>query len=138
MLVDKPVTATVEQAEELGALARAKNLVLYGYQNRRWDSDYLNLRCLLDLPESSPQSLGSVHEFESVFDRYRPGLKGTWKDEPLPAAGGLFDLGAHLVDQTLQLFGRPEKITAFTQNVRGIGHSEVEDTVRDQPSSSYA
>ena len=63
------------------------------------------------------------------FDRFRTALKGTWKDEPLPASGQTFDLGAHLVDQTLQLFGRPEKLTAFTQNVRGIGHPEVEDTV---------
>lgn len=56
-------------------------------------------------------------------------MKGTWKDEPLPAAGQAYDLGAHLIDQTLQLFGRPEKITAFLQNVRGIGHAEVDDTV---------
>lgn len=64
------------------------------------------------------------------FDRYRPGLKGTWKDQPLPGAGMTYDLGAHLIDQTLQLFGRPEKLTAFLQNVRGIGHPEVDDTVR--------
>jgi predicted dehydrogenase len=128
VLVDKPVTATVKEAEELGALAKSKNLVLYAFQNRRWDSDFLALRRLLALPESSAQSLGHITEFESVFDRYRKGLKGTWKDEPRPAAGQTYDLGAHLIDQTLQLFGRPDKLTAFIQNVRGVGHPEVDDT----------
>ncbi|KAF9263540.1 NAD(P)-binding protein [Marasmius fiardii PR-910] len=128
VLVDKPVTSSVAEAKELGALAQSKNLVLYGFQNRRWDSDFLALRRLLDLGESNPQSIGTVHEFESHFDRYRSTLKGTWKDEPSPAAGQLFDLGAHLIDQTLTLFGRPSKVTAFTQNTRGIGSPEVEDT----------
>lgn len=67
VLVDKPVTATSEQAKELGALAKSKNLVVYAYQNRRWDSDFLTLRKLLSLPESSPQSLGAIHEFESRY-----------------------------------------------------------------------
>jgi len=128
VLVDKPVTATVEQAKELGNIARAKGLVLYAFQNRRWDSDFLALKRLLALPESSPQSLGTLVEFESHFDRYRKGLKGTWKDEPLPAAGQTYDLGAHLIDQALTLFGRPEKLTAFIQNVRGVGSPEVDDT----------
>ncbi|GLB33659.1 putative oxidoreductase family, C-terminal alpha/beta domain [Lyophyllum shimeji] len=128
VLVDKPVTATAEQARELGELARSKGLVLYGFQNRRWDSDFLALKRLLALPESSPQSLGTVLEFESHFDRYRKGLKGTWKDEPLPAAGQTYDLGAHLIDQALTLFGRPEKLTAFVQNIRGVGNPEVDDT----------
>ena len=65
VLVDKPVTATFEQALELGALAQSKNLVLYPYQNRRWDSDFLALRTLLDLPGSDPKSLGTLYEFES-------------------------------------------------------------------------
>jgi predicted dehydrogenase len=67
VLVDKPVTATMEQAEELGALAKSKGLVLYAFQNRRWDQDYLALRRLLALPDTSPQSLGTVLEFESVY-----------------------------------------------------------------------
>jgi predicted dehydrogenase len=67
VLVDKPVTATAEQAEELGALAKSKSLVLYAFQNRRWDQEYLALRHLLALPDTSPQSLGTVLEFESVW-----------------------------------------------------------------------
>ncbi|KAH0587310.1 hypothetical protein J132_09482 [Termitomyces sp. J132] len=127
VLVDKPVTATVEQAKELGTLARLKGLVLYGFQNRRWDSDFLALKRLLALPETSPQSLGALVEFESHFDRYRKVLKGTWKDDPLPAAGQTYDLGSHLIDQALTLFGRPERLTAFIQNIRGIGSPEVDD-----------
>jgi len=67
VLVDKPVTATVDQAKELGELAKSKNLILYAFQNRRWDSDFLALHKLLSLPPSSPQYLGNVWEFESRY-----------------------------------------------------------------------
>lgn len=60
------------------------------------------------------------------YDRYRNDLKGTWKD----ASGSVFDLGSHLIDQTLTLFGRPEKLTAFVSNVRMIGNPDVDDNVR--------
>jgi predicted dehydrogenase len=65
VLVDKPVTVKSTEAKELGALAQSKNLVLYAFQNRRWDSDFLALRRLFALPATSSQSLGSIHEFES-------------------------------------------------------------------------
>jgi len=128
VLVDKPVTATSVQALELGALAQLKGLILYPFQNRRWDSDFLALKRLLALPDTSPQSLGSITEFESHFDRYRKGLKGTWMDQPLPAAGSTYNLGSHLIDQALNLFGRPSSITAFIQNSRQIGNSNVDDS----------
>ena len=67
VLVDKPVTTTVDQAKELGQLAKSKNLILYAFQNRRWDSDFLALRKLLSLTPSSPQYLGNVWEFESRY-----------------------------------------------------------------------
>jgi predicted dehydrogenase len=67
VLVDKPVTATSKEAKELGQIARANNLVLYAFQNRRWDADFLALKRLLSLPESSPQSLGNIVEFESQY-----------------------------------------------------------------------
>jgi len=70
VLVDKPVTATVDQAKELGELAKSKNLTLYAFQNRRWDSDFLALRKLLSLAPSSPQYLGHVWEFESRYIRH--------------------------------------------------------------------
>lgn len=64
------------------------------------------------------------------FDRYRNVLKGTWKDEPRPGAGLTFDLGPHIIDQTLNLFGRPKSVTAFIENVRGIASPDVDDCVR--------
>ncbi|KAF9222078.1 NAD(P)-binding protein, partial [Gyrodon lividus] len=124
VLVDKPVTETVAQADELGAIAKEKGLVLYGYQNRRWDSDHLALQRLLALPPSSPQCIGNILEFESHYDRYRPGLRASWKD----GAGAVYDLGSHLLDQALNLFGRPARITAFVQNIRGVTKPEVDDT----------
>ncbi|KAL4241475.1 Gfo/Idh/MocA family oxidoreductase [Abortiporus biennis] len=127
VLVDKPITATHQQAIEIGTLAQSKKLVLYPYQNRRWDSDFHALRSLLALPSSDPKSLGTLFEFESRFDRFRSSLKGTWKDLPLPANGLVYDLAAHTIDQALVLFGRPSKITAFVENLRGIGHEEVDD-----------
>jgi len=127
-LVDKPVTATYAQAHELGALASSKYLVLYPYQNRRWDTDFLALKALLDLPGDHPKSLGNVYEFETRFDRFRTALKGTWKDLPLPANGLTYDLAAHLIDQCLVLFGRPKAITAFIENIRGIGAPGVDDS----------
>lgn len=57
-------------------------------------------------------------------------LKGTWKDEPRPAAGQTYDLGTHLIDQALTLFGKPKSVTAFIENVRGVGSPEVDDSVR--------
>jgi predicted dehydrogenase len=65
VLVDKPVTATLAQALELGALAQLKGLILYPFHNRRWDSDFQALKRLLALPDTSPHSLGSITEFES-------------------------------------------------------------------------
>ncbi|KAJ6599200.1 hypothetical protein DFH09DRAFT_28570 [Mycena vulgaris] len=128
VLVDKPVTSTAAEARELGELARAKGLILYAFQNRRFDSDFLSLKKLLALPPSSPQSIGDVVEFETHFDRYRKGIKNTWKDEPGPSAGHTYDLGVHLMDQILVLFGRPDKLTAFVQNSRGVGHPDVDDS----------
>jgi predicted dehydrogenase len=66
------------------------------------------------------------------MDRYRNALKGTWKDEARPAAGQMFDLGSHLIDQTLTLFGRPASVTAIAENVRGAGSPDVDDSVRAQ------
>ncbi|KAJ7086756.1 hypothetical protein C8R44DRAFT_893551 [Mycena epipterygia] len=131
VLVDKPVTSTAAEAKELGEIARAKGLVLYAFQNRRFDSDFLSLKKLLSLPASSPQSIGDVVEFEThdpSFDRYRKGIKNTWKDEPGPGVGHTYDLGTHLMDQILALFGRPDRLTAFIQNSRGAGHPDVDDS----------
>ncbi|PCH41309.1 NAD(P)-binding protein [Wolfiporia cocos MD-104 SS10] len=127
VLVDKPVTATAAEARALGALARDQQRVLYPYQNCRLNADFLALRALLALPPSDARGLGALYEFESRYDRYRTSIKGTWKDSPAPANGAVYDLGSHLVDQALVLFGRPARVTAFIDNVRGIGSDQVDD-----------
>ncbi|OCB84537.1 NAD-binding protein [Sanghuangporus baumii] len=127
VLVEKPVSVTATEARELGESAKSKGLVLYAYQNRRWDSDFLALKKLLSQPADADITLGDLVEFETRFDRFRLGIKGTWKDEKLPAAGLVYDLGVHLTDQVVSLFGKPAKVTGFVQNVRGVGHPEVDD-----------
>ena len=67
---------------------------------------------------------------EPSLDRYRGALKGTWKDVAGPACGQTYDLGSHLIDQTLVLFGRPKSITALIENARNIGDPDVDDSVR--------
>lgn len=127
VLVDKPVTATVSEARALQELAKERGLVLYPYQNCRFNADFLALCQLLKLPADHPKSLGTLIEFESRYDRYRTTIKNSWKDTPSPGTGLTYDLGSHLIDQVLVLFGRPAKVTAFIENVRGIGSAEVDD-----------
>ena len=105
VVVDKPFTVTIEEANELIDLAAAQKRVLSVFQNRRWDSDFLTVRDLL------PQ-LGDVLLFEAHWDRFRPEIKQGWREQPGPGAGLWNDLGPHLVDQALQLFGSPDAIEA--------------------------
>src|SRR6267154_1778393 len=108
VVVDKPFTTTVAEAEELVRLGDAKRRVLSAYQNRRYVGDFVTLRALL-----SENALGSVTTFESHFDRFRPELRpGAWREQPLPGSGLWFDLGSHLLDQALVLFGIPQAISA--------------------------
>ncbi|GJJ07518.1 hypothetical protein Clacol_001720 [Clathrus columnatus] len=120
VLVDKPIVPTYEEALTLLDLARSKNLILYAFQNRRWDSDFLVVKKLIQ-----DRTLGDLTEFESHFDRYRTSLRVHWHGSNTPGSGLLYDLGTHLIDQALVLFGKPQKITAFTQNILELG--DVED-----------
>lgn len=102
-VVDKPLAPTSAEARRLVAHAERRGLALTVFQNRRWDSDQLTLRRLLD-----EGALGEVHRFESRFERWRPSPRpDAWRERTTPAQGGgvLLDLGAHLVDQALCLFG---------------------------------
>ncbi|HEU4630713.1 MAG TPA: Gfo/Idh/MocA family oxidoreductase [Gemmatimonadaceae bacterium] len=101
-VVDKPLAATAEEARALIAEAERRGLMLTVYQNRRWDGDFLTVRRLL-----ADGALGVPCRFESRFDRWRPTPRGGWResDDPAQAGGLLYDLGSHLVDQALQLFG---------------------------------
>lgn len=108
VVIDKPVCTHSEQIAELTRLAAAKKALLIPFQNRRWDSDFLTVQKVL-----SEGSLGRVVYFESRFDRWRPvaPTDRLWKEDP--ASGGvLLDLGTHIVDQALVLFGKPEAVSA--------------------------
>jgi predicted dehydrogenase len=102
VVVDKPFTVTSGQGQELVEAARQLGRVLTVFHNRRWDGDFLTLRKLL-----ATRSLGEVTRFESRFERWQPTIAKPWKARATAADGGgvLFDLGSHLVDQALQLFG---------------------------------
>lgn len=102
VVVDKPLAATAEEARALVDEAEEAGVALTVFQNRRWDGDLLTVRRLLDAGE-----LGAVHRFESRFERWRPEPKAGWRERADPAEGGgvLLDLGSHLVDQALLLFG---------------------------------
>lgn len=116
VVVDKPFTNTVAEATELIKLARAQNKTLSVFQSRRWDGDFLTLRKLL-----ADDSLGKVALFESHYDRYRPEQRVRWREQNVPGAGLWFDLGPHLADQTMQLFGPPESIYADLEIQRTNG-----------------
>jgi predicted dehydrogenase len=109
VVVDKPFAVTSAQGQELIGLAARLGRVLTVFQNRRWDGDYLTLKELL-----AEGSLGQVTRFESRFERWSPEVSKAWKAEATAADGGgvLFDLGTHLLDQALELFGPGEVVHA--------------------------
>ncbi|TPE45934.1 oxidoreductase [Pontibacter mangrovi] len=121
VLVDKPFTITSAEAEELTALAVRQQKILTVYQNRRWDSDFKTVQKVVQAG-----LLGELVEYEAHFDRYRNEIKpNTWKEEDLPGAGILYDLGSHLIDQALYLFGEPLEVYADVKAQRQ--HSQVPD-----------
>jgi predicted dehydrogenase len=109
VVVDKPIAGTAAEARELARLAEERGLLLSVFQNRRWDGDFLTLRKLID-----DGALGEVQRFESRFERWRPQPKGGWRESADPAelGGLLYDLGSHIVDQALHLFGPAESVYA--------------------------
>lgn len=129
VVVDKPLTLTSTEAAELIVLARDRNLVLSAYQNRRWDGDFKTVAKLLrpdrgDYPETGSQ-LGRLVSFESHFDRFRQEIQlQRWKESGEPGGGVLYDLGPHLIDQALSLFGTPEWVEADVRIDREGGLTE--------------
>ncbi|MEO8861208.1 MAG: Gfo/Idh/MocA family oxidoreductase [Ginsengibacter sp.] len=140
VIIEKPFTITVEEGSELIALAKKQNKKLSVYQNRRYDSDYKTIRKVL-----SQNLLGDLIEVEMHFDRFKEELSPkVHKETPGPGSGSLYDLGSHLIDQTLQLFGMPQMIFADIKAMRPI--SKVDDyfeilfyyeTMRVRVKSSY-
>lgn len=114
VVVEKPFTITSKEAETLVDLAKLNDHVLSVYQNRRYVSDFLTIKDILNR-----QLLGAVHEFESHYDRYRPEARpGAWREQAWPGSGIFYDLGPHLLDQVFCLFGLPEAVTADIQYQR--------------------
>ncbi|MFJ3834008.1 Gfo/Idh/MocA family oxidoreductase [Streptomyces sp. NPDC090054] len=124
VVVDKPLAATAAEARDLAALADRTGTFLSVFQNRRWDNDFLTLRRLLDGGD-----LGEVLRFESRFERWRPQLKGGWRESGAPEeiGGLLYDLGSHVVDQALVLFGPAVRVYAEA-DVRRPGAEADDDT----------
>jgi len=109
VVVDKPLASGASEARELVDAARAHHVLLTVFQNRRWDGDFLTVSRLV-----GEEALGRVFRFESRFERWRPQLSGGWRELAAPeeAGGLLFDLGSHLVDQALALFGPARRVYA--------------------------
>lgn len=113
VLVEKPMTATAEEAEELIEISKKEGKILTIYQNRRFDSDFRTVKKIVE-----NGFLGEIHTYEAHYNRYKPMLNPKpWKEVVSPANGILYDLGAHIIDQTLVLFGLPQSVSGevFTQ-----------------------
>jgi scyllo-inositol 2-dehydrogenase (NADP+) len=129
LVVDKPFVATAAEGRQLEAAAREAGRPLMVFQNRRWDGDFLTVRNLVESGR-----LGQVFHFESNFEHWSPRASTGWKDQLSPRLGGgvAYDLGSHLVDQALVLFGRPASIQSRLRTVRAGGgnddHSEIHIT----------
>ncbi|THU31146.1 oxidoreductase [Niastella caeni] len=121
VVLEKPVTNTSAEAKQLADIGHRSGKVLSVYQNRRYVSDFLTIQEVLD-----KKLLGEVHTFEGHYDRYRAEARPqAWREHELPGSGILFDLGPHLLDQVLYLFGLPNTIAADIRKQRQ--HARVDD-----------
>ena len=133
VVVDKPVTLSAADARTLMNIALARSRHFVPFHNRRWDGDFMTVRDLL-----ANQTLGRITQYESHFDRFRPVVRPRWREEAARGGGLLFDLGPHLIDQALALFGVPQTVSATVRTHRdqagapdyvhiqlGYGESEV-------------
>lgn len=118
VVVDKPFALSLAEAREVAALAEARGLFLSVFHNRRWDADFLALK-----REIEAGTLGAVVTFESRFDRYRPEVRDRWRERDEPGGGIWNDLGPHLIDQALALFGRPLGVTCHLAVLRQGGQA---------------
>ncbi|KAI8891189.1 NAD(P)-binding protein [Backusella circina FSU 941] len=123
VVVEKPFTITSEEANELAKVSKETGLICSVYQNRRWDGDFLTVKKLI-----KGNQLGRLVEFESHFDRFRNFVKAGWREQSdAPGSGMLYDLGAHLIDQALHLFGMPKTIYATISNQRQLKETDIID-----------
>ena len=120
VVVDKPFALTAADARALTALADAQGRMLTVFHNRRWDADFRTVEQLL-----RDDTLGEVQLAELRWDRFRPAIKHGWRETARPGGGLLADLGPHLLDQALRLFGRPEAVSADI--IRQRAEAQVDD-----------
>ena len=115
VVVEKPFTVNVSEADELIEIAQRQGKILTVYHNRRFTSDTKTVRKILE-----SGILGEIVDYESHFDRYRPNPRpgGAWREDPLPGSGIFYDLGSHLIDQALWFFGMPLAVTADIDSQR--------------------
>lgn len=116
VVVDKPVTLTSDEALALARLANARSRVFAPFHNRRWDGDFLTVRRVVESGE-----LGRITSVTSHFDRFRPQVRVRWREEAARGGGLLLDLGPHLIDQALALFGLPDTVSATVKTRRDNG-----------------
>jgi predicted dehydrogenase len=119
VVVDKPFTLTLAEARELVKIAREHDRLLSVFQNRRWYSEVLATRAILE-----SGALGQVSHYECHMDRFRPNVRRRWRETPGPGAGLWFDLGPHLIDQALHLFGMPDSVNASFATLRPGGETD--------------
>jgi scyllo-inositol 2-dehydrogenase (NADP+) len=121
VVVEKPFTLTSEEAERLTGKAQKMGRIITVYQNRRWDGDFMTLQSVLN-----DERLGKIVELEMNFNRFRNYQReGAWRESDRPGSGILYDLGPHMIDQALLLFGSPEAVYA------DIGHQRKGSTADD-------
>jgi predicted dehydrogenase len=114
VVIEKPFTPTSAEADELIRIADKFGKKIFVYQNRRWDGDFKTVQQVV-----YHGYLEEILEYEAHFDRFDPGpRRSAWRDEPLPAGGVLYDLGSHLIDQALVLFGLPQAVFADIRSQR--------------------
>jgi scyllo-inositol 2-dehydrogenase (NADP+) len=116
IIIEKPITQVLRDAEELISMAKRKGVLLTVFQNRRWDGDFLTIKKVIE-----EKMVGRLVEFESHYDRYRNFIADSWKEEPSDYGGVLYNLGSHMVDQALVLFGKPKSVTAHLDILRSGG-----------------
>ncbi|SFI17342.1 Predicted dehydrogenase [Collimonas sp. OK307] len=125
VVVDKPVTLSAAEARTLARMAADSKLLLAPFHNRRWDGDFRTLQLLV-----ASGRLGHITHFESHFDRFRPLVRQRWRENALTGGGLLYDLGPHLIDQALTLFGAPQSVNATIGTYRE--HAQADDYVHLQ------
>ena len=119
VVVDKPFTVNLADARSLVQLAQERGKLLSVFHNRRWDSEVLATKAIVE-----SGVLGTIRHFETHIDRFRPQVRKRWREQTGPGAGLWFDLGPHLIDQALQLFGLPQTINASFAVLREGGETD--------------